>query len=202
VTEVTLIDFGAGNLRSLRAAFERIGAAVRTSAEPDLVAASPHLVLPGVGAAGPAMRALRRAGLDEALVAALAGGAHLIGVCLGLQLLFERSAEGDTPCLGLLGGSVEPLDWAARLPHMGWNDVVPVGHGGPLSGSTVCYFAHSYVAQPTEPAAIAGETDLDGRSFAAVVASGSLTGVQFHPEKSGPAGRALLASWLGAGVAA
>jgi imidazole glycerol phosphate synthase glutamine amidotransferase subunit len=177
---------------------------VRTSADPELVAASSRLVLPGVGAAGSAMRSLRRRGLDGAVGAALADGAQLIGVCLGMQLLFERSAEGDARCLGLLAGSVEPLRWAERLPHMGWNDVVPVGDGGPLRvpGAAVCYFAHGYFAQPGDPAAIVGETELDGRSFASVVASASLTGVQFHPEKSGPAGRALLASWLEAPVAA
>ena len=118
MTEVTLIDYGAGNLRSLRAAFERLGATVEVTGEPGAVATAARLVLPGVGAAGPAMEALRERGLDEAI---LGSSAPLLGVCLGMQLLFERSDEGDVACLGLLPGRVEPLAASVMvtLPSLG-----------------------------------------------------------------------------------
>ena len=130
-TTVTIVDHGAGNLRSLRAAFERTGAQAAVTDQADEVRSARLIVLPGVGAAAPAMRALDSRGLRAALEDALAGGARMLGVCLGMQLLFEASAEGDTPCLGLLPGCVEEIDWARRVPHMGWNDVAS-GADGPL----------------------------------------------------------------------
>jgi glutamine amidotransferase len=197
VTVLVLVDHGAGNLRSLRAAFERLGADVTVSGDPGAVRAAERLVLPGVGAAAPAMRALGERGLADAIRDAVAAGSRLLGVCLGMQLLFERSAEGGTDCLGLLPGRVEAVSWARRLPHMGWNDVVAVADH-PMAGGlpAVCYFAHSYAAVPANRAAVVGETQIDGRAVATVVAAGPATGVQFHPEKSGPAGRALLERWL------
>jgi glutamine amidotransferase len=188
VTEVTLIDYGAGNLRSLRAAFERIGAPVRVTGDPGDVAAAKRLVLPGVGAAGPAMRALRERELDTAI---RGSRAPLLGVCLGMQLLFERSDEGGVECLGLLPGSVRPIDWARRVPHMGWNDVI--GDGEPA----VCYFAHSY-AVACDDDVVAGRTPIDGTDVPTVVRSGRLEGVQFHPEKSAGDGRRMLERWLAA----
>jgi imidazole glycerol-phosphate synthase subunit HisH len=188
VTEVTLIDYGAGNLRSLRAAFERLGAEVRVTGEPGEVAAAERLVLPGVGAAAPAMAALRARGLDGAI---RGSGAPLLGVCLGMQLLFDRSDEGDVECLRLLPGRVRPIDWAERVPHMGWNDVL--GEGDPA----VCYFAHSY-AVACDDGVVAGRTPIDGRDVPNVVHSGRLQGVQFHPEKSAHDGRRMLERWLAA----
>jgi imidazole glycerol-phosphate synthase subunit HisH len=199
VSEVVLIDYGAGNLRSLAAAFERLGAGVTVTGEAGRVREARRLVLPGVGAAGPAMRALDAAAIPAALRDALAAGARLLGVCLGMQLLLERSAEGDVACLGLVPGTVERIDWARRLPHMGWNDVAPVGNG-PLADAlpAVCYFAHSYAARPQAPQAVAAETEIDGRPVATAITAGGASGVQFHPEKSGPAGRAILEAWLAA----
>ena len=188
MTAVTLIDYGAGNLRSLRAAFERLGAAVAVSGDAGEVAAAERLVLPGVGAAGPAMEALRKRGLDEAI---LGSRAPLLGVCLGMQLLFERSDEGDVSCLGLIPGQVRPIDWARRVPHMGWNDVLGDGH------PAVCYFAHSYAVACSEDI-VAGRTPIDGRDVPTVVRSGRLQGVQFHPEKSAGDGRRMLERWLAA----
>jgi len=161
VSDVVLIDYGAGNLRSLTAAFERLGAAVTVTGEAERVRAAPRLVLPGVGAAEPAMRALEAAAIPAALRGALATGARLLGVCLGMQLLLERSAEGDVACLGLVPGTVERIDWARRLPHMGWNDVAAVGDG-PLAGAlpAVCYFAHSYAARPQAGEAVTAETEI------------------------------------------
>ncbi|MDX6496099.1 MAG: imidazole glycerol-phosphate synthase subunit HisH [Gaiellales bacterium] len=195
MTRVTLIDYGAGNLRSLRAAFERLGAAVETTSDAVRVRRARMLVLPGVGAAGPAMAALTEGGLAEAIGASTA---PLLGVCLGMQLLFERSLEGDVACLGLLAGSVEPITWAPQVPHMGWNDVEPAADH-PLASAlpAVCYFAHSYAVSPGgERRVVVAETEVGGRAVPSVVADGRVAGVQFHPEKSGPAGRALLQEWL------
>jgi glutamine amidotransferase len=154
----------------------------------NVVASAERLVLPGVGAAAPAVAALRRRGLDRALAAS---AAPLLGVCLGMQLLFEHSDEGAVECLGLLPGRVIAIDWARRVPHMGWNDVVGDGR------AAVCYFAHSY-AVDCEDGVIAGTTPIDSRDVPTVVRSGRLTGVQFHPEKSAGDGRRMLERWLAA----
>ncbi len=143
---VVLVDYGSGNLRSLRAAVERAGSDVVVSDDPETVAGARRLMVPGQGAAGPTMATLRRTGLEKAIREAIGQGAYLLGVCVGLQLLFDASAEDDATCLGLLPGRVERLEGTARLPHMGWNDVEPVGPPHPLAdGLPACaYFAHSY----------------------------------------------------------
>jgi glutamine amidotransferase len=194
---VTIVDHGAGNLRSLRAAFGRTGAQADVTDQAGQVRSARLLVLPGVGAAAPAMKALEERGLRTALEDALAGGARMLGVCLGMQLLFDRSAEGDTACLGLIPGTVEQIDWAPRVPHMGWNDVAPAT-AGPLGDAlpAVCYFAHSYAVAAAPPDAVAGTTEIAGRPVVSAVARGRITGVQFHPEKSGPDGRAILEAWV------
>ena len=197
MSAVTVVDHGAGNLRSLRAALERLGEDVRITSDPSTVEAAPVVVVPGVGAAGPAMERLRVTGLAGAIRTAAAGGANVVGICLGLQLLFDRSDEGDTECLGLLPGAVRRIDWAGTVPHMGWNDVTPAG-GDALADAlpAVCYFAHTYVAEPEDGRDVLATTELDGRAFASAVARGRVAAVQFHPERSGPAGRALLAALL------
>jgi imidazole glycerol-phosphate synthase subunit HisH len=197
VTAVVVVDYGAGNLRSLRTGLERAGATVTVTADPALVRDAARVLVPGVGAAGPAMSALRAAGLADAIRAAAAAGAHVLGICLGMQLLFERSDEGGVDCLGLLPGRVVAMDFARRLPHMGWNDVTP-GRSHPLASGlpAVCYFAHSYAVDPAEADVVIATTELEGRRFASVTGAGRIAGTQFHPEKSGPAGRALLRSFL------
>jgi glutamine amidotransferase len=194
---VTIVDHGAGNLRSLRAAFERAGVPAEVTDQADEVRTAQLIVLPGVGAAAPAMRQLETRGLRSALQDALNGGARTLGVCLGMQLLFESSAEGDTRCLGLLPGRVEEIDWAPRVPHMGWNDVASGGNG-PLAEAlpAVCYFAHSYAVTEAPAEAVAGTTEIAGQRIVSAVSRGPVTGVQFHPEKSGPAGRAILEAWV------
>ena len=194
---VTVIDYGAGNLASITAGLERLGSAPQVSDRPEAIAGSSRLVLPGVGAAAPAMAELRRRGLVDAIREAVDRGAALLGICLGMQLLFDRSREGDAECLGLMRGETVPIEWSERLPHMGWNDVDPVTDH-PLAAAlpSVCYFAHSYVVDPGERSAVVAETDLDGRRFACVVADGRIAGAQFHPEKSGSGGRAILERWL------
>ena len=163
MTAVTVVDYGAGNLRSLRAAFERLGVGVEITTEPGIAERSRMLVVPGVGAAGPAMERLRVDRPGGSHPAAADRGAHVLGICLGLQLLFDRSEEGDTGCLGLLPGDVRRIDWAETVPHMGWNDVAPADPGA-LDGTlpAVCYFAHAYVAQPADAADVIATTELDG----------------------------------------
>jgi imidazole glycerol-phosphate synthase subunit HisH len=197
VSAVTVVDYGAGNLRSLRAALERLGTDVRVTSNPADVEGAAIVVVPGVGAAGPAMRRLESTGLADAIRGAAGRGASVVGICLGLQLFFDRSEEGDTACLGLLPGAVRRIDWAGTVPHMGWNDVSPAG-GDALAGAlpAVCYFAHTYVAEPADGSDVVATTELDGRPFASAVARGRVAAVQFHPERSGPAGRALLAALL------
>ena len=194
---VVLVDYGSGNLRSLRAAMERAGSDVVVADDPATVASARRLMVPGQGAAGRTMATLRRTGLERAIREAVAGGAFLLGVCVGLQLLFEASAEDDTPCLGFLPGRVERLEGTARLPHMGWNDVEPVGPPHALgTGLPACaYFAHSYAVRDAGPAAVA-ETEVDGVRFTSVVAAGRVAGAQFHPERSAGAGLAMLRGFL------
>ncbi len=197
MSAVTVVDHGAGNLRSLRAALERLDARVDVTDRPADVERAEIVVVPGVGAAGPAMERLEAAGLATTIRDAADRGAHVLGICLGLQLLFERSEEGDIECLGLLPGAVRRIDWARTVPHMGWNDVSPSG-AGPLGDAlpAVCYFAHTYVAEPADAGDVIATTELEGRPFASVVGRGRVAAVQFQPERSGPAGRAVLAAFL------
>jgi glutamine amidotransferase len=197
VTDVVVVDYGAGNLRSLRTGLERAGATVTVTADADRVSAAARVLVPGVGAAGPAMAALDRGGLRQAIIAAAAAGAHVFGICLGMQLLYERSEEGGVECLGLLSGRVAAMGFAGRLPHMGWNDVT-AEREHPLATAlpAVCYFAHSYCVEPAAAATVLATTELDGHRFTSVAGRGRIAGTQFHPEKSGPAGRELLRSFL------
>lgn len=195
--EVALVDYGAGNLRSLRAAFARGGLEPTVTADADVIARARLVVIPGVGAARPAMAAIRAAGLDEAITKAVDGGAYLFGVCVGLQLLFEHSEEDDVDCLGLLPGSVRRLEGARRLPHMGWNDVAPVD-GHPLAAPfpAACYFAHSYAVTDAPDDVVLARTSTEGGPFASLVGRGTVAGAQFHPERSSAAGRDMLAAVL------
>lgn len=195
---LALVDHGAGNILSLRWALERAGAEVIAARRPADLADCAAVVVPGVGASGPAMARLRRTGLDRAIPAAVADGAWYLGVCLGLQLLFERSDEDGAAMLGLVRGEVHAIPDAPRLPHIGWNRVEAcrrhpltdaLGHG------EACYFVHSYVGVPADPGVVVAETEHGGR-FPSVVAAGRLLGTQFHPERSGEAGLRLLAAFV------
>jgi len=197
----TMVDYGAGNLRSLRAAFERAGAEVAVSDDAEQVAGAELVIIPGVGQAAAAMEALRERGLVDAILRALRGGSHLFGVCVGMQLLFSRSEEGETAGLGLLPGSATRLAGARRLPHMGWNDVEPTS-AHPLSGAfpAPCYFAHTYAVQDAAPRCLLASTPVEDGSFASLVGEGRIAGAQFHPERSGSAGAEFLravVSWAG-----
>lgn len=192
---VAVVDAGGANLASVGFALQRLGAAVSITADPAALRLADRIVLPGVGAAGAAMRALRGRGLVQELQDI---ERPLLGICLGMQLFYTRSDEGDATCLGLLAGSVAPLAPAAglRIPHMGWNRVQQCGASRLLRGSpdrAWFYFVHGYAA-PVDAACTASAQH--GARFAAVVEQGRLAGVQFHPERSGDAGARLLANFL------
>jgi glutamine amidotransferase len=196
VTTVALIDYGAGNLVSIGQALELLGAEVRLCRRPDELEGVDAVVVPGVGASGPAMTRLRRQGLDRAISDAVAGGAWYLGICLGLQLLFERSEEDGAQMLGLLPGKVALIPDAPKLPHIGWNGLEPIGEHPLLAGiatGTPAYFVHSYVAVPDDRRSVVAETVHGGR-FASAIAADHLLGVQFHPERSGTDGLRILAN--------
>ena len=194
MSEVTVIDYGAGNLASITAGLGRLGAEPRVSDDPAQIAGARRLVLPGVGAAGPAMAELRRRGLTDAIATAVADGAALLGICLGMQLLFERSREGDAGCLGLLPGETVAIDWSTDCRTWAGTTSIAVSDH-PLAGAlpSICYFAHSYVVAPER--ARGGGRHAPSSTAAASPAwspTGRVAGAQFHPEKSGAAGRAML----------
>lgn len=191
---IALFDYGTGNLHSLDKALVRGGAEVRIAvAVADAVAAD-ALVLPGVGAFGAA--AARLAAGREAIREAVAAGLPVLGICLGMQLLFESSEEGAGLGLGLLDGRVRRLR-ARRIPHMGWNGVAS-GDDPLFAGASapVVYFANSYVVEPGDPACVIGWTVYDGDRFPAAVRRGPVWGVQFHPEKSGAVGLRMVMNFL------
>jgi glutamine amidotransferase len=189
-----IVAAGGANYGSLREACLRVGVDAELSADPQRIAAATHVILPGVGAAAQAMRALRERGLDR-LLARLTQ--PLLGICLGMQLLFERSEEGDADNLGLLPGRVCRLQAAPRWPHMGWNTLQPGMRAHPLlaglDDDTWFYFVHGYAAPAGAHTIAVAE---HGSRFAAVVARDNVLGTQFHPEKSAAAGRRLLRNFF------
>lgn len=191
---VAVIDHGAGNLVSMTRALEMAGAAPTIVTEGALNSFD-RVVLPGVGATGPAMATLNRSGLADE-VRNFEG--PLLGVCVGMQLLFDFSTEDDTECLALIPGTVQRLT-ASPLPHIGWNSVSNNEYGifDRLDREELFYFLHSFVGHPTDPSVTVGETMHDNNVFPSVVVSGNVTGVQFHPERSGDAGLTLLSNFLG-----
>ena len=190
---IAVVDHGAGNLVSIGKALNRCGASVNVATTPHDLTHANGVVLPGVGATGAAMTSLRGVGLDDAL---RSWQRPILGICVGMQLLFESSAEDDDACLGLLPGRVERLR-APILPHMGWNDVHHEGDPiftGIVDGTTF-YFAHSFAAHPAAPPAEIATTTYGDR-FTSAVRIGDRVGVQFHPERSGRAGLRLLANFV------
>lgn len=193
---IAVVDYGAGNLRSIRRALESQGADPRITSNPDEIRAAERVVLPGVGNAKAAMDQLRDQDLDTLMKDIVAGGTPLLGVCLGMQLLFGDQEEGPTFGLDLVPGSATLLPVDHKIPHMGWNTVT-FRESTPLShlASMTCYFVHSYAVVPHETADVAGTTDY-GITFPSVIIHDHIWGTQFHPEKSGDAGLSLLKAWL------
>ena len=196
---IAVVDYGAGNLRSIRRALEAAGAEVVVTSDPAQVATADAVVLPGVGNAGHAMEMLGRLGLTPVLKETAESGKPLLGICLGMQLLFGPQEEGGTEGLGLLPGRVHRLSGPVKIPHIGWNrsTVVRDGPLGRANEERYYYFVHSYIAVPDDPADSA-ETAEYGETFASVVVRGNIWGTQFHPEKSGEDGLALVRAFVGA----
>ncbi len=194
---IALVDYGAGNLRSVENALARLGARTRIAARRQDLAGVEGVIFPGQGAAGPAMKHLKERGLHEALRETVLAGVPFLGICLGLQLLFTRSEEDDTACLDLLPGTVQRLDTPQKLPHIGWNTLERVRPHPVLEGleGEAFYFVHSYVVVPDTAGVTAAETTY-GVPFVSAVAHKNLVAVQFHPERSGRAGFHLLERFL------
>jgi imidazole glycerol-phosphate synthase subunit HisH len=197
--EIAVVDYGMGNRRSVEKAFEHIGADVTISNEHERLRAAAGLVLPGVGAFPRGMANLRELGLDDLLRERIAVGTPILGICLGMQLAFERSTEqGGTPGLGVIGGEVRQLEHGSlKLPHIGWNEVSVIA-SSPLTDGLpercAFYHVHSFAPVPSADEDILGIA-IYGAPFASVVAHKSFYGVQFHPEKSSAAGLRLLANF-------
>ncbi len=197
---IAVVDYGAGNLRSVARALAAAGAGdVEITADPDRIAGADRIVLPGVGAFAQCITALRgAAGIEPALAeAVLARGTPFLGVCVGMQLLASEGHEhGVHKGLGWLPGVVTrltPDDPALKIPHMGWNAVTASNDSGAAEGDA--YFVHSYRFDPEDAADVRATSD-HGGAFPAIVARGNITGVQFHPEKSQAYGLAFLKRWL------
>lgn len=193
---IAIVDYGAGNLRSIQRALEAAGASTRITGDPTEVADAERVVLPGVGNAAAAMVRLEQSGLAEAVTHTARTGKPLLGVCLGMQLLYGDQEEGPTTGLGLLDGSVTALPSSLKVPQMGWNsaEFVP---GTPLEDlpTTYFYFVHSYIVNPDNAADVAAHTDY-GVRFPSIVAHDNVWGFQFHPEKSGEDGLNLVQKWV------
>jgi glutamine amidotransferase len=193
--DVVLVDGGGTNIGSVRYALQRLGVDAQMTSSRERIRAASHVILPGVGAAAPGMARLREAGLVDVLRDLRQ---PLLGVCLGMQLLFEHSEESDTQCLGLLPGAVRqfPQGDNLRIPHMGWNDLHVERDDTLLSGigaEPYAYFVHSYAA-PVGAATLASADH--GGAFSAVVRRGNVCGMQFHPERSAALGARLLRNFL------
>jgi glutamine amidotransferase len=211
---IAIIDYKAGNLPSVQRALDFLGKESVITGDFSQVIKAERIIFPGVGAAGRAMEDLKRHDLDQALLEAYHHGKPILGICLGTQIVMERSQENSTQCLGLIGGDVQRFreDITDRggnrlkVPHMGWNSVAlrrkhPLFEG--VDTQSEFYFVHSYYPTPTDPGRVLGET-VYGIGFASVLETKSLVAVQFHPEKSGRPGLKILVNfcnWSGKGDA-
>lgn len=193
--DVVLVDAGGTNIGSLRYALQRLGIDAQVSDDGERIRRATHVILPGVGAAGPGMARLRQAGLVELLRSL---EQPVLGVCLGMQLLFEHSQEGDTPCLGVIPGCVVHIPRAVgrRVPHMGWNALRRLREDAlfnGLAGPDFVYFVHGYAA-PVGASTVASVEH--GACWSAIVRQRNFCGMQFHPERSSATGAALLGNFL------
>ena len=204
---VTIIDYGIVNLGNVVRGFEHVGGRTNVTMDPDVVRRATRVVLPGVGAFASGMTELESQGLDEAVVEVAKAGMPLMGICLGMQMLMEKSQEnGSNTGLGLIPGSVEVIPridektTRRKVPHIGWSALQPPAmrrswEGTCLEGTehgAFCYFVHSYMVVPSDPRYILAQCEYDGLEVCAAVVRDNVTGLQFHPERSGPAGLRIL----------
>jgi glutamine amidotransferase len=207
MVDIAVVDYGMGNLRSVEQALRKVApeAKIAVTGDAQVIAAASRVVFPGQGAAPDCMREIRARGLDGVIAKVIGDGKPFLGICMGLQVLFEHSEEGDTPCLGLFAGPVKRFASGLKdaqgnklkVPHMGWNQV---HHGDHVLWNGIAqdarfYFVHSYYVQPRD-AALAQATSDYPQPFVCAVAKGNLFAVQFHPEKSAAAGLKLLQNFI------
>jgi glutamine amidotransferase len=196
-----VLDYDAGNVRSAARGLAAAGARPEVTSDPEVAARADVLVIPGVGHFSSCLASLRRSGLEPVVRAAIDDQRPVFGICVGMQLLYAASEEGDEPGLGLLPGRVQRFPADAVVPHLGW-DVVHAAEGSdddPLLAGVAgerLYFVHSYYAVPTDVTHVVARTAYGGVDFPCVVREGSVVGTQFHPEKSGAVGARLLANWI------
>ena len=198
---VHIVDYDAGNVRSVQRACQHVGIDAQITADPEALLKSDKVIFPGVGSAESAVDTLKTRGLDEALKDFYRSGRPLLGICLGLQIILEYTEEGGRDCLGLMEGACERFDFtdgSIKVPHIGWNEVEMV-QSHPLlkdvrSGDEF-YFVHSYFANLKESSSIYGVTEYGEKQFASIIASDNLFATQFHLEKSGELGLRLLAEF-------
>ena len=196
---IAIIDYGAGNIRSIQKALEHVGAQVRVTDDATVVAQSQAVVLPGVGSGGSAMARMKERGLDDAIREATFQEKPFLGICLGMQLLADHHAEGEVVGLRLFPGSVRRIPHGPKIPHMGWNQIrvqdaeLPIF--ADISPDDYFYFAHSYYVEPRDHYGVAAFTDY-GSPYCSVIATEQVWGTQFHPEKSGAVGLRLLRNFV------
>lgn len=193
-----VLDYDAGNVRSARRGIEAAGADTIITADPAVASDADALVIPGVGHFGTCSRRLRERGLEDVVRAFIAAERPVLGICVGMQLLYAGSEESEEPGLGLLPGRVVRFPARTVVPHMGW-DVVDVARPDPVLAAVDgrrLYFAHSYYAVPADDAHVLARCTYGGADFPCVVREGSVLGTQFHPEKSGAVGARFLADWV------
>jgi len=194
---IAVIDYGAGNLRSISRALETVGADVVVTSDPDVVRSADAVVLPGVGHAGHSIQTLSELGMPDAIHEVVDQGKPFLGICVGMQVMFEEQEEGDTRGFGLFPGKVRSIQGPVKVPHIGWNKAriartSPLGNDG---DEDYFYFVHSFVAEPGDPNDIVATTAY-GEEFASVVVRANVWGTQFHPEKSGAAGLRLIRAFV------
>ena len=185
--KISIIKYGSGNLHSVKKILEKFGSSTTITDNPNEIVNSDVIVFPGQGSNDTAMRQLREKNLVDLIRNHVISGKYFLGICLGLQLLFETSEEGIEPCLNLIPGNVKQFPRDQKRPHMGWNQVTLTGHHPLFDGINAdefFYFVHSYYVEPSASKIIKGTTRY-GLNFSSVISIGNMIGVQFHPEKSG-----------------
>ncbi|GCF09492.1 imidazole glycerol phosphate synthase subunit HisH [Dictyobacter arantiisoli] len=196
---ISIIDYGAGNIRSIEKALEHVGAQVQVTDDPLVVANSQAVVLPGVGSGGAAMARMTARGLDSAIREATSQGKPFLGICLGMQLLADHHEEGGVDGLHLFRGAVRRIPHGPKIPHMGWNQIRPLQAGLPIfadvPSDAYFYFAHSYYVEPQDQTGVAAVTDY-GSPYCSVIVTEQVWGTQFHPEKSGDVGMQVLKNFV------
>ena len=187
--QISLIDFGAGNLHSVYKAFKYIGANIEITKDPTVIEKSDAVVFPGVGAFGATMDSIRSSGLEEIIIKSAKSTKHFLGICMGMQVLFEEGEENpNVKGLSVFKGKVVRFKKAKKVPHIGWNNI-QMQNGD-------FYFVHSYYVVPEDKNIIWGETEYDGETFVSAIKKDNLLAVQFHPEKSGNVGLSLLEEFI------